>query len=146
MPKFNLRHLWQLVPLSLRGYSAGFCRYRHLLFLSPIILVFLFTRHIGCLCPVQSLSNVWLFAAPWTAACQAALSITISWNLLKLMSTGWWCNATISFSVNPFSPVFNLGQHQGLFQWVSSSHQVTKVLEFQLQHPSFQWIFRTDFL
>jgi len=41
---------------------------------------------------------------------------------------------------------FNLSQHQGLFQWVSSSHQVAKVLEFQLQHQSFQWIFRVDFL
>ena len=44
------------------------------------------------------------------------------------------------------SPAFNLSQHQGLFKWVSSSHQVAKVLEFQLQHQSFQWIFRTDFL
>ena len=44
------------------------------------------------------------------------------------------------------SSAFNLSQHQGLFQWVSSSHQVAKVLEFQLQHQSFQWIFRTDFL
>ena len=43
-------------------------------------------------------------------------------------------------------PAFNLSQHQGLFQWVSSSHQVAKVLEFQLQHQSFKWIFRTDFL
>ena len=41
---------------------------------------------------------------------------------------------------------FNLSQHQGLFQWISSSHQVAKVLELQLQHQSFQWIFRTDFL
>ena len=41
---------------------------------------------------------------------------------------------------------FNLAQHQGLFQWVSSSHQVAKVLEFQLQHQSFRWIFGTDFL
>ena len=41
---------------------------------------------------------------------------------------------------------FNLSQHQGLFQWVSSSHQLAKILEFQLQHRSFQWIFRTDFL
>ena len=40
----------------------------------------------------------------------------------------------------------NLSQHQGLFKWVSSSHQVDKVLEFQLQHQSFQWIFRTDLL
>ena len=46
----------------------------------------------------------------------------------------------------PSPPAFNLSQHQGLFQWVSSSHQVTKVLEFQLQYQPFQWIFRTDFL
>ena len=44
------------------------------------------------------------------------------------------------------SPAFNISQHQGLFQWVSSSHQVAKVLELQLQHQSFQWIFRTDIL
>ena len=47
---------------------------------------------------------------------------------------------------SPSPPAFNLSQHQGLFQWVNSSHQVAKVLEFQLQHQSFQWIFRTDFL
>ena len=47
---------------------------------------------------------------------------------------------------SPSPPAFNLSQHQGLFKWVSSSHQVVKVLEFQLQHQSFQWIFRTDFL
>ena len=44
------------------------------------------------------------------------------------------------------SPAFKLSQHQGLFQWVSSSHEVARVLEFQLQHQSFQWIFRTDLL
>ena len=48
--------------------------------------------------------------------------------------------------LTPSPPTFNLSQHQGLFQWVSSLHQVAKVLEFQLQHQSFQWIFRTDFL
>ena len=48
--------------------------------------------------------------------------------------------------LSPSPPTFNLPQHQGLFQWVNSSHQVAKVLEFQLQHQSFQWIFRTDFL
>ena len=46
----------------------------------------------------------------------------------------------------PSSPAFNLSQHQGLFQWVSSSHQVAKLLKFQLQHQSFQWILRTNFL
>ena len=47
---------------------------------------------------------------------------------------------------SPSPPAFNLSQHQGLFKWVSSSKQVAKVLESQLQHQSFQWIFRTDFL
>ena len=47
---------------------------------------------------------------------------------------------------SPSPPALNLSQHQGLFQWVSSSHQVAKVLELQLQHQSLQWIFRTDFL
>ena len=46
--------------------------------------------------------------------------------------------------LSPSPPAFNLSQHQGLFQWVSSLNQVAKVLE--LQHQSFQWIFRTDFL
>ena len=53
-----------------------------------------------------------------------------------------WCHPTI------YRPplAFNLSQHHGLFQWVSSFHQVAEVLEFQPQHVSFQWIFRTDFL
>ena len=45
---------------------------------------------------------------------------------------------------SPLAP--NPSQHQGLFQWVSSSHEVAKVLEFQLQHQSFQWTPRTDLL
>ena len=47
---------------------------------------------------------------------------------------------------SPSPPSLNLSQHQGLFKWVSSSHQVAKVLEFQLQHQSFQWTPRTDLL
>ena len=45
---------------------------------------------------------------------------------------------------SPSPPALNLSQHQSFFQWVGSSHQVAKVLEFQLQHQSFQWIFRID--
>ena len=45
----------------------------------------------------------------------------------------------------PSPAAFNLSQHQGLFKWVSSLHQVAKILEFQLQHQSSQWIFRTEF-
>ena len=47
---------------------------------------------------------------------------------------------------SPSPPAFNLSQHLGLFKWVSSLHQVAKGLEFQLQHQSFQWAFKTDFL
>ena len=52
-----------------------------------------------------------------------------------------------SHPLSSSSPLaLNLSQHQGLFQWVSSSHEVAKVLEFKLQHQSFQWTPRTDFL
>ena len=61
------------------------------------------------------------------------------------------CIHSVSDTIQPFHPLsslsppaFTLSQHQGLFQWVSSLHQVAKGLEFQLQ--SFQWIFRTEFL
>ena len=60
-----------------------------------------------------------------------------------------WVGDTIQPShplSSPSPPALNLSQHQGLFKWVSSSHQVAKVLEFQLQHQSFQWTLRTDLL
>ena len=47
---------------------------------------------------------------------------------------------------SPSPPTFNHSQHQGLFKWVGSSHQVAKVLDFQLQHQSIQWTPRTDLL
>ena len=58
----------------------------------------------------------------------------------------WWCHPTILSSVVPSSSHLPSFPASGLFQWVGSSHQVAKVLEFQLQYQSFQWIFRTDFL
>ena len=93
---------------------------------------------------VQSLSHVRLFVTPWTAARQASLSITNSQSLLKPVSI----ESVMPYHPlsSPSLPAFNLSQDQGLFKWVSSSHQVARVLEFQLQHQSFQWIFRTDFL
>ena len=59
---------------------------------------------------------------------------------------GQWCCLTILTSVASLAFCFQSFQHQGLFQWVSSSHQVPKVLELQLQHQSFQLIFRVGFL
>ena len=69
----------------------------------------------------------------------------VYWNSCPLMEIGDAIQPSHPLS-SPSPPTFNLSQHQGLFKWVSSSHQVTKVLEFQLQQQSFQRIFRTDFL
>ena len=74
-----------------------------------------------------------------------------SQTVLKVMSIESMM-LSVSSSATPFSFPFNLSQykglsqHQSLFQWVCSWHQVAKVLEFQLQHQSFQWIVRVDFL
>ena len=65
----------------------------------------------------------------------------------KLCSLSQWCHPAISSSVvSPSPPAPNPFQHQGLFQWVNSSHEVAKVLEFQLQHHSFQRNPRADLL
>ena len=77
---------------------------------------------------------------PWTAACQASLSITNSQSLLKLMSIK---------SVMPSNHLILCHRFlllPSIFQRVSSSHQVAKVLESQFQHQFFQQIFRTDLL
>ena len=60
-------------------------------------------------------------------------------------SSQWW-HPTFSPPSSPSPLAPNPSQHQGLFQWVSPSHEVAKVLEFQLQHQSFQWTPRTDLL
>ena len=78
---------------------------------------------------VQSLSRIRLFETPWTAACEASLSFTISQSLLKLMSIGAGDAIQPSHSLLPPSPAFNLSQHQGLFQGVGSSNQVAKGLD-----------------
>ena len=61
----------------------------------------------------------------------------------NLCTLSRWCYLTIS---SPSPLALNLSQHQGLFQWVGSLHQVARVLELQLQHQSFQRIFRVHFL
>ena len=83
---------------------------------------------------------------PWTIACRVlcpSLSPRVGSDSCPLSR---WCYPTILSSVAPSPFAVNLSQHQGLFQWVSSSQQVARVLKLQLQHQSFQWIFRVDFL
>ena len=86
---------------------------------------------------VQLLSQVQLFVTPWTSACQDSLSFTISLSLLKLMSTE---------SVIPSNHlILCCHQHQSL-QMSQLFASGGKVLELQLPHQSFQWIFKVDFL
>ena len=115
----------------------------HLIFCCPLLLLnFSFSQFSS----VQSLSRVWLFVTPWITARQASLSITNSRSLLKLMliESVMPCNHLIL--CHPLFALPSIFQHQSLSRWIGSSHQVAKVLEFQLQHQSFQWIFRIDFL
>ena len=91
----------------------------------------------------QSCLTLW---TPWTAACQGPLSITNSWSLLKLMSVTLVMPSNHLILCHPLLlPPSIFPRIRVLFQWVSSLHQVAKVLEFQLQRQSFPWIFRTDF-
>ena len=78
---------------------------------------------------------------PWTAACQASLSLTISLSFMfmsiaSMMPSNhlilWWSSSLSALS---------LSQHLGLFRWIGYSHKVTKILQLQLQHQSFQPVF-----
>ena len=102
--------------------------------------------HIYIFSSVHSLSRDQLFATPWTAACQASLSITNSQSLLKLLFIESVMPSNQLILSTPSLPAFSPPQHQGFFQWVSSSHQVAKVLELQFRHQSVQWIVRVNCL
>ena len=87
---------------------------------------------------VQSLSCVPLFATPWTSARQASLSFTISWSLLKLMSIESIMPSNHLVLCRPLLLLLSIFPSIRVFSNVSSLNQVAKVLEFQLQHESFQ--------
>ena len=89
---------------------------------------------------------VWLLATPWThhsrPPCPSPLPEFIQIHI-------YWVGDAIQPShprSSPSPPAPTPSQHQSLFQWVNSSHEVARVLEFQLQHQSFQWTPRTDLL
>ena len=95
---------------------------------------------------VQSLSCVRLFATPWTAALQAALSFTVSQNLHRFMCLELAMPSNRLILCHPFlllPSIFPIIMN--LFQWVSSSHQAVKVVQLKLEHQFFQWLFRVDF-
>ena len=91
---------------------------------------------------VQSLSLVWLFATLESHHTRPP----VHHQLLEFTQTHVHRVGDTIQPSHPLlspSPTLNPSQHQGLFQWVNSLHEVAKVLEFQLQHQSFQWTLRT---
>ena len=95
---------------------------------------------------VQWLSCVWLVETLWTAAHQAYPSSPSLRICSNLCPWSRWCHPTILSSATHFSFCFQSFLASGSFQWLGSLHQITKVLELQVQSLSFQWIFRVDFL
>ena len=95
----------------------------------------------GCCSAAVTSDSLWPCGRQHTRLPCPSLSPRVCSNSRPL---SWWCHPITSFSVAPFLPALNLSQHQGLFQWVVSLHQMAKVLAFQLQHQSFQWVFKDD--
>ena len=87
---------------------------------------------------LRLLSPIWFFSTLWRQHTRLPFYYLPEFAQTHAIQT--------SHPLSPPSAAFNLSHQQSLFQWVGSWHQVAKVLEFQLQHQSFQWIFRTDFL
>ena len=146
---YYIIYYWAHVPVPLIWFRSTIsplgCSYLRARDIYFLISVHLFYRPQCLISSVQLLSCVRLFETPWTAAFQASLSITNCRNLPKPMSIESMIPSNHLILLSP-SPALNLSQHQGLFKWVSSSHQVAQVWEFQLQHQSFQWTPRTDLL
>ena len=111
-----------------------------ILFISPTVQKSLFFSS------VQSLSCVWLFVTPWTAACQDSLSITNSWSPLKPMSIESVMPFNHLILCCPFLLPLQSFPVSGSFQMSQFFASIGQSIEFRLHHQSFQWIFRTDFL
>ena len=131
-------------PLSLCPLVCSLCLFLHCCpankFFVTIILDF------GYMHSVQSLSRVRLVPSPWTAACQASLSITNSQSLLKLMPIESVMPSNHLILCHWWPLALSLSQHQELFQWVSSSHKEAKVLELQFRiSPSKKYSGSTSF-
>ena len=107
----------------------------------------LFSSFVLILVVVQLLSCIWLtlcFVTPRTAASRLPSPLQSPKFCSNSCPLSQWCHPTISFSIDPFSSCPQSSQNLAFFQWVESSRQMAKVSE--LQHQSFQWIFRVDFL
>ena len=129
--------IWDLVPwprIELRPLALGAQNLSHWI-----------TREAPKVIVVQSLSCIRLLAILWTLYSMPGFLVHHSLPELTQTHVHWVGDAIQpSHPLSSPSPALNLAQHQGLFHWIGSSHQLAKVLE--LQHQSFQWILRVDFL
>ena len=116
-----------IMPTLERGAAAPLIR-------TDFVTLLFFSRSVVCnSVQLQGLQHTRLpCPPPYRRACSNACSLS------------QWCNPTISSSVIPFSSHLQSFPASGSFLWVSSSQQVAKVLELQLQHQSFQWTFRVN--
>ena len=133
---------WLTLPLSpineTRGtlYWPPKLKAKQVYYIYPSFKLYIFSS-------VQLLIYVWLFVTPWNAAHQASLSTTNSQGLLKLMSITSVMPPNHLILCPPLLRLPSIFPSIRVFSNLSS-HQVAKALE--LQHQSFQWLFRTDFL
>ena len=120
----ELNFLWKMLwiwPHVLPKVSSFFSGSKDLL--TKLYSLLLFSRSVVC-------DTLWLHVLQHARLpCHSPSPGTCSNSCLLSR----WCHSTILSPLSPSPPAFNLSQHQGLFQWVSSSHQVAKVLELQLQ-------------
>ena len=137
------RYFWQVLPVTSGVFRSYFTR------ADPALLASRITNHHGqklLIVIVQSLSRVQL-CDPMGCSTPGFLVVHHLPELTETHVHGVGDAIQPSRPLSsPSPPALNLSQHQGLFQWVGSLCQVAKVLEFQLQHQSFQWIFRIGFL
>ena len=121
----------------------------HILYLATdttnyLSLSFDFSKYV--ILVIQSLSRVQLFATPWTVAHQAPLSYIISRSLFKFMFIELMMLSSHLMLCHLILLLPSIFLSIRVFQRVDSTHQVAKVLELQLRHQAFQWIFRVDLL
>ena len=94
-----------------------------------LLAIFFFFFFLKWLLAVQPPSRVWLFVTPWTGACQASLSFTISLRVAQIHAHQVGDAMQPAHPLSSPSSALHPSQHQGLFQWVGSLHQGAKVLE-----------------
>ena len=147
---------------SLVTFLFGFCSSDHFLSLLCLdLFLYHFASDLLTSCS-ECLSHFFLFILPqfssvvqsWLTLCDpmecSTPGLPVHHQLPEFTQTHvHWVSNAIQTShplLSPSLPTFSVSQHQNLFKWVSSSHQVVEILEFQLQYQSFQWTLRTDIL